>query len=129
MFEIGAGEVHIFPGNYEDYVWRKGGKPLDVSLEPLRPQPVEAAVPVTADKNAKRVNPMKLQKIKDRCQTVEGDIARSESTIASLEAELGEYRTAEESLRIARLLDEQRAILEKLMSEWENLSAEIEAGG
>src|SRR2546421_5991429 len=23
VFEIGGGEVHIFPGNYEDYLWRK----------------------------------------------------------------------------------------------------------
>src|SRR6185295_11502296 len=26
IFEIGGGEVHVFPGNYEDYLWRKEGK-------------------------------------------------------------------------------------------------------
>jgi ATP-binding cassette, subfamily F, member 3 len=129
VFEIGLGEVHIFPGNYEDYVWRKGGKPLDVSLEPLRAHTAETPVGVLPEKNAKRVNPMKLQKMKDRCQSVEGDIARTETAIAALETELSEYRNADDSLRIARLLDENRAALEKLMSEWENLSATIEAGG
>jgi ATP-binding cassette subfamily F protein 3 len=129
VFEIGDGEVHIFPGNYEDYVWRKGGKPLDVSLGPPAPQSVDGQDPATPDKPAKRVNPMKLQKMKDRCQTVEGDIARTESAIAKLEAELGEYKNAYDSLRIARMLDENRAALEKLMSEWEELSATIESGG
>ena len=38
VFEIEDGEVHIFPGNYEDYLWRKSGKPLDI------PAPVDAPV-------------------------------------------------------------------------------------
>src|ERR1039457_4958298 len=32
VFEIGDGEVHVFPGNYEDYLWRKEGRKLDLSL-------------------------------------------------------------------------------------------------
>ncbi len=32
VFEVGAGEVHVFPGNYEDYVWRKEGKQIDLTL-------------------------------------------------------------------------------------------------
>jgi len=25
VFEVGDGAVHVFPGNYEDYIWRKRG--------------------------------------------------------------------------------------------------------
>src|SRR5207342_949380 len=35
VFEIGEGRVEVFPGNYEDYLWRKEGKDnaaADVSL-------------------------------------------------------------------------------------------------
>src|SRR5271170_819113 len=32
VFEVGGGEVHVFPGNYEDYMWRKEGKQIDLSL-------------------------------------------------------------------------------------------------
>ena len=32
IFEVGGGEVHIFPGNYEDYLWRKEGKNIDLNL-------------------------------------------------------------------------------------------------
>jgi ATP-binding cassette subfamily F protein 3 len=37
IFEIGAGEVRIFPGNYEDYLWRKEGKVIDLTLPTDRP--------------------------------------------------------------------------------------------
>src|SRR5271167_4649277 len=29
IFEVGHGEVNIFPGNYEDYIWRREGKQID----------------------------------------------------------------------------------------------------
>ena len=32
MFEIGGGEVNVFPGNYEDYLWRKEGREIDLTL-------------------------------------------------------------------------------------------------
>src|SRR5271168_4265532 len=38
VFEIGEGEVRVFPGNYEDYLWRKGGGEVDLSLS-LAPAP------------------------------------------------------------------------------------------
>src|SRR3984893_8244090 len=37
IFEVGNGEVHIFPGNYEDYIWRKEGKQIDLTLPGLQP--------------------------------------------------------------------------------------------
>ncbi len=129
VFEIGGGEVHIFPGNYEDYVWRKSGKPLDISLEPAKqPETPElVAVPPVSEKSGKRVNPMKIQKLRDRCGSIEQDIARTEAEIASLEGELGTFKSPEESLRIAQQLDASRAKLEQLMAEWEEVSASIEA--
>ena len=51
VFEIGGGEVRVFPGNYEDYVWRKQGGPeaeptlSDVfkGVPPAEPVPIAAA--------------------------------------------------------------------------------------
>src|ERR1700674_5726428 len=37
VFEVGDGEVHVFPGNYEDYLWRKEGKTIDLTLPDLQP--------------------------------------------------------------------------------------------
>jgi ATP-binding cassette subfamily F protein 3 len=119
--------VQIFPGNYEDYLWRKSGKPLDLPVETVSANNAVVAAPVAHDR--KRVNPMKLQKMQDRCRSLEVEIAGVEARIASLEAELGDFKSAEESLRVVQLLDEQRGRLEQLMSEWEELSAAIEVGG
>src|SRR5579872_3387010 len=44
VFEIGNGEVHVFPGNYEDYLWRKEGKQVDLTL-PGAPTPVAVPQP------------------------------------------------------------------------------------
>src|SRR5207245_2724066 len=35
VFEIGDGRVEVFPGNYEDYLWRKEGKENAVADESL----------------------------------------------------------------------------------------------
>jgi ATP-binding cassette, subfamily F, member 3 len=128
VFEIEEGEVRVFPGNYEDYLWRKSGKPLDL------PVPVEVPVNGAAglldpapEKQSKRVNPMKVQKLRDRCATLESEIAGHERQIGDLEGELAGFRSTEETLRVTKLLDEKRSSLEALMSEWEQVSAEIEA--
>src|SRR3954470_16786752 len=33
IFEIEEGHVHVYPGNYEDYLWRKGGGPDTMVVE------------------------------------------------------------------------------------------------
>jgi prefoldin subunit 5 len=79
-----------------------------------------------ADKK-QRVNPLKLEKLRSRCAAVESEIASAEAEIASLEAGLAEYRSADETIRLTTALEARRKSLETLMSEWESVSAEIEA--
>src|SRR4029077_3962039 len=68
VFEIGGGEVHVFPGNYEDYLWRKEGKALDLTLPDLQPggnhQPADGGRHAAA----KRLNPIKLKQMQERCR-------------------------------------------------------------
>src|SRR5579864_4558834 len=40
IFEIEDGHVHIFPGNYEDYLWRKQGGPETLAQNVIAPAPV-----------------------------------------------------------------------------------------
>ncbi|HYP05855.1 MAG TPA: ABC-F family ATP-binding cassette domain-containing protein [Bryobacteraceae bacterium] len=129
VFEIEEGEVRVFPGNYEDYLWRKSGKPLDLPVSVAATAPVNGAGALTesaATAGAKRVNPLKLQKLKDRCSTLEADIAKHEAEIAGLETELASFRSTEETLRITKMLEGKRSSLEAAMAEWEQVSAEIE---
>src|SRR5580693_8985643 len=78
IFEIEDGHVHVFPGNYEDYLWRKQGGPAAVA------QPSLTALPSRDSNGAgagKRVNPMKIQKLRDRLGAVEKQVAALESEI------------------------------------------------
>jgi ATP-binding cassette, subfamily F, member 3 len=129
VFEIGGGEVHDFPGNYEDYLWRKEGRQVDLTLDlglqlvagrAMEPEPVIKETP------AKRVNPIKLKQMRDRCQEMESQIAGMEAEVAQYEAELGEFVSAEQTQHTTMLLDRRRSELEKLMGEWELLSKEVE---
>ena len=36
VFEIGDGKVEIYPGNYEDYLWRKQGRAARQSAETIQ---------------------------------------------------------------------------------------------
>ncbi|HET8549558.1 MAG TPA: ABC-F family ATP-binding cassette domain-containing protein [Bryobacteraceae bacterium] len=130
VFEIESGEVQVFPGNYEDYLWRKAGKPLDLGVAPVAPTLADVPMPAArgGDKHT-RVNPMKMKKLRDRCAVIEADIARAESEIGQIEASLANFSSAEETIRLTNLLEERRRALGELMSEWEEVSQTIETAG
>ncbi len=138
VFEVGGGAVEIYPGNYEDYLWRKEGGQVDLTLpEPSNGDYARAAATVQPSLTAagsedgvpkqKRLNPLKLQKLTDRCRELEAGISRLESEIAQHEASLADFRSAEESIRTAELIEQRRAELADRMGEWEELSQTIEA--
>lgn len=136
VFEIGDGEVRVFPGNYEDYMWRKqGGAAQTPTLDdilngvpPAEPVAIRAeAAPPSSDGTAKRVNPMKLKQMQARASQLEDSITALEQSIQQTESSLSHYTSAEESLRLSALLDHQRSELEAVMAEWEGVSQEIEA--
>ncbi|HTP89920.1 MAG TPA: ABC-F family ATP-binding cassette domain-containing protein [Bryobacteraceae bacterium] len=127
VFEIGEGEVRVFPGNYEDYLWRKAGGTVDLSgmvaAEDAPAVVVEAAEPAV---KAKRMNPMKLRQMQERASEIEAEVARREAEIAQAEQELGHFVSVEETMRLTGVVEGHRAANEALMREWETLSAAIE---
>jgi ATP-binding cassette subfamily F protein 3 len=123
IFEVGNGEVNVFPGNYEDYIWRKEGKQIDLSL-PVNGQSAPALAKAPPLQEAKRVNPMKLKQRQNRARELESEIAGLEAEIASDEESLATFVSAEESMRLAAQLDKRRASLNALLAEWEEASQE-----
>ncbi|MBZ5647133.1 MAG: ATP-binding cassette domain-containing protein [Acidobacteriia bacterium] len=129
VFEIGGGEVGVYPGNYEDYRWRKerdavGQAPPPVILEAKNDggQP-RAAVP----HSAKRINPIKRRQMQGRCAELEELIGRAEQGIRECEKALESFVSAEETARQTELLKQRRADLNALMAEWEEVSGVLEA--
>ncbi len=123
IFEIEDGHVHVYPGNYEDYLWRKGGgaSPVVVEAEP-EPEPV-AAAPVDSKK---RVNPMKMKKLQDRLHEVEQQVSALESEIRQHETALADFKSVDETMRLTELVSARRSELETRVAEWEELSSALE---
>jgi len=147
VFEVGGGKVEIFPGNYEDYLWRKqGGQHVAPTLDdvpgastqkPAASKPAISGQPSTGNHRGeaegtteiskKRLNPIKRKQMEDRVQELEQEISRTEDSITRLETALQNFVSAEESQRQSQELDEHKAGHAALVSEWEELSQTLEA--
>jgi ATP-binding cassette subfamily F protein 3 len=138
VFEIGDGKVEVYPGNYEDYLWRKqgGNAKQDEAIrqqlsipEPAAQTPSNGNQPA-ADAHpsvkAKRMNPIKRKKMEDRIHELEAEINRAETKIARCETALQDFVSAEESQRQSQELDQQRSAHAAFIKEWEELSEELQ---
>jgi ATP-binding cassette subfamily F protein 3 len=129
IFEIEDGHVHVYPGNYEDYLWRKAGGPeaaLAQTLAPPRDSEQRRDGAPSGPGAVKRVNPMKVQKMRGRLHEVEQQVTALESEIQQHEAALAEFISVEETVRLNELVTARRKELEGHVAEWEELSAELE---
>ncbi len=131
IFEVEAGQVHVFPGNYEDYLWRKqggGAAPTTNGKPAAGSEPQTSATELdTAGKAEKRLNPIKLRQMQERQREIEEEVARVETEIADAEAALANFVSVEETQRLSKLVESRRAELESLMAEWEGVANAIEA--
>ena len=134
IFEVESGHVHVYPGNYEDYLHRKQAMAAPAPAA-IRSNGVGAAeAPQEADKAAldgagakvRRLNPIKLRQMQERCSFVEEEIPRVESSIADAEESLGVYESTEETQRLTRLLENLREQHASLTAEWEELVLQLE---
>ncbi|WP_321473198.1 ribosomal protection-like ABC-F family protein [uncultured Paludibaculum sp.] len=124
VFEIANGEVEVFPGNYEDYQYRKaGGSPVVAATpEPVAEDPAAQKV----ESKNKRLNPLKVKQLEDKAAKLEARSMDLESEIAQLEQALQDFVNAEETRRQMELLDQRRKQLDVVLAEWEQVSLEIE---
>lgn len=131
VLEIAGGVVHGYPGNYEDYLWQKEGQ-TPPPAEP-NPEPMDAASsesdngqPKEPEAPAKRLNPILVRRMQDRGEELEAEIARAEAEIASCELEFANFRSAEESIRLSRRIEELRHDVDEMMREWEEIELTLD---
>jgi ATP-binding cassette subfamily F protein 3 len=137
VIEVVDGRVDVFPGGYEDFMWRKQNA---VVADPYLPKEGKNGAPSgpteeDADEGvratqetskAKRINPIKLKQMQDRAQELEDEITRLEEGIAECEAALLTFVSADQSKRLMDLQELRRGDLEKALAEWEEISSAIE---
>ncbi|HEY6182971.1 MAG TPA: ABC-F family ATP-binding cassette domain-containing protein [Terriglobales bacterium] len=133
IFEVGDGKVEIYPGNYEDYMWRKqgGAEKLQqtVAGNPALAQPTNgsrASANSAAESKSRRLNPLKRKQMEDRVQELEQEIAEIETNITQHETALANFVSAEETQRQTHELESSREELASLMEEWEALSEALQ---
>jgi ATP-binding cassette subfamily F protein 3 len=155
VFEVEDHRVHVYPGGYEDYLWRKQGGPAQVAAslaDSLRPAPAHNAVilseahraeskdpdesdladtastiqPPTPKAPAKRLNPIKQKQLEERVALIEGELSAIDAQVAATEEHLGHYTSAEDSQRTAAELEELRSLRTALTAEWESLATQLE---
>jgi len=154
VFEVGGGKVEIFPGNYEDYLWRKQGgqqamptlddvpdvKPTKTGAPLLHevgrsgsfadsetaPVNGNGSAPLAPETPKKRLNPIKRKQMEDRVAELEAQIGRTEDEIARLETALQSYVSAEETQQQSEQLEQHKATHAALVREWEETSEELE---
>ena len=153
VFEVGDGKVEIFPGNYEDYMWRKqGGQHVAPTLDDVpgagKTKETVGALPAEVarsggvltpgaenDNNGasapeqpkKRMNPIKRKQMEERVAQLEHEISRMEDQIARLETALQSFVSAEDSQRQSEDLERTKLAHASLIREWEDISESLEA--
>jgi ATP-binding cassette, subfamily F, member 3 len=137
IFEVGNGKVEVFPGNYEDYLWRKQGGASQIAATASETAPttstLEPAIANNGDSaqfpsetKQKRMNPIKLRQMKERVGEIEEEITKLEAGMAECEHALLTFVSAQETARLTQLLEARRNDLESLMKEWAEISSAIE---
>ncbi|MGA1982071.1 MAG: ABC-F family ATP-binding cassette domain-containing protein [Acidobacteriaceae bacterium] len=154
VFEVEDRRMHIYPGNYEDYLWRKQGGPEQVAVSlasglkpvavanakavvPIEPQPEGLDEPDLSEASGgvaaqppkapvKRLNPIKLKQLEERVALIEGELSAIDARVAATEEHLGHYTSAEDSQRTAAELEDLRSLRTALTAEWESLASTLE---
>ena len=140
VFEVGDGKVEVYPGNYEDYLWRKQGgsaKQDEVIRQQLsRAEPAtqtpsngNQASGTAEGSKTKRLNPIKRKKMEDRVRELEAEISHAEAAIAKCETALQNFVSSDENQRQSQELDQHKAAHAALIKEWEELGQALQESG
>lgn len=123
VFEVGEGKVVDYPGNYEEYLWKKQQLTEVVAIS--TPAPQSAPVAVEPPKLTKKINPLRLQKLKDQVAELENKVVGLEEECSAILDQLSSGNG--DAAALARDLGVKRELLSQMEKEWETAAEELEA--
>jgi ATP-binding cassette subfamily F protein 3 len=130
VFQIEGGGLYDYPGNYEDFLWQKerreSGEPFSLSATQSGKEAPAIGKREEPETPTKKLNPIVLRRMRKRREELEEEIARCEAEIAAYELELANFKSAQESIRVAALIDERRKHLTDIMKDWEQIETTLE---
>ncbi len=129
VFEVADGLMTDYPGNYEEYLRAKEQSPSTSASSSgngdSSHREVAPAMVAEVGEPRKRLNPIKLKQMQERCGELEAAIEKAENAISETEQALGNYVSAAETQRLSDLLTSKKLEAQSLMSEWEQVSEAI----
>jgi ATP-binding cassette subfamily F protein 3 len=130
VIEVKGGTVRVYAGTYEDYLFRKQQESAagETALPAANDAPAPDANPEEPPDSGrvKRLNPIKAKQLEDRAAELEAESTLLESEISELEKDLQGYVSAEETRRQMDLLASRKSHLDEVLSEWEQVSLQLE---
>jgi len=126
VFQIESGRLQDYPGNYEDYLWQRQRSAAEMVDSPEKARGPELGAPERRGEHEKKANPISIRKMEQQRDELENQISCCEAEITSLELELGQFKSAEQSIRVAALIDENRTRLREMTERWEQLIVTLE---
>jgi ATP-binding cassette subfamily F protein 3 len=141
VLEVKDGGVLVYPGGFADYMRDQEEAAAGKTPAALPPKAAPAAVPAVPAAAAngvavaaepagkdrvKKLNPIKLKQMEERCAFLEEEVPRLEASIAHTEGALGNFVSVAETERQSKLLDTLRKELADSTAEWEDLMMALE---
>ena len=157
VYAIGGGEVRVYAGNYEDYLWQteREARPSEDEFVPSKSrkrlgkkatQARRKPAPSVSDalrsalrlagseangaerpKRGKRMNPILAKRARKQIDELEAEIARFETEAAELEVRLGASRNHQQAEQITKEMELRQARIQVCEKQWEELSEKLEA--
>jgi ATP-binding cassette subfamily F protein 3 len=134
VLEVGNQTAVTYLGNYEDYLFKKAELEKTQTAQPETPavavpHPGTDPADIQASPKKKKVNPYKIQQVREQIEQVEGQIQLHETRIAVLTKLLASEELYRDHQLFRTTMEEHDQLqheLEKCMERWERLHAELE---
>ncbi len=140
VLEVKDGSVIVYPSTFAEYIRDQeeaaAGKPLGSEKAPAGAASSAASAPTKTETPAqddggakdrvKKLNPIKLKQMEERCAFLEEEVPRIEASIIHTEGALGNFVSVAETERQSRLLEDLRGQLGAFTEEWEELMMALE---
>ena len=125
VVHVGDGELEVYPGGYEDFIWSRERRARERETE-ARPEvsvELRQALDSAGPPERRRMNPLRVQKLRARIGAIEEQIEDLEESCGVLQIELSSVGVGH--LRRRRVIEELEARQEEIQrheDEWAELS-------
>ena len=130
VIHVGGGDLEVFPGGYEEFLWAREQR-AEESARPAKRAVsggLRAALQAAAPVSRRRMNPLKADRIRGRIQAVEREIETLEGNCRNLQVEL--VSAGANHIRRQKVLadlEERQLEIQRHEDEWAELSERLAA--